>query len=109
MDVRLIAASADLFALMGDRTRVRLLYALLDDGEQSVGQLAQDVGVSKSAVSHALRLLRASRVVATRREGRSIIYYLDDHHVRQILQVTREHFIEELGIPLAPSFGRSAR
>lgn len=97
MDDRLVGGIADLFALLGDPTRVRLLYALLDRGEQRVGVLADGIGVSESAVSHALRLLRTSKVVATRRDGRTILYRLDDPHVQQLLRVTREHLAEELG------------
>ena len=93
----LVTAAAALFGLLGDPTRVRLLYALLDDGEQRVGSLAEGVGVSESAVSHALRLLRTSKVVTTRREGQSIHYQLADPHVQQLLEITREHLLEELG------------
>ncbi len=99
MDDRLVHATAEMFAILGDPTRVRLLYTLLDDGEQRVGSLAAGIGVSESAVSHALRLLRTSKVVAARREGRAILYHLDDPHVRQLLEVTREHLVEESGVP----------
>lgn len=92
----LVAATAGLFRLMGDPTRVRLLYGLLDGGEQRVGTLAEGVGVSESAVSHALRLLRTSKVVTTRRDGQAILYRLADPHVRQLLEITREHLLEEL-------------
>ena len=92
----LVTATAALFRLMGDPTRVRLLYALLDGGEQRVGTLAEGVGVSESAVSHALRLLRTSKVVTTRRDGQAIRYRLADPHVRQLLEISREHLLEEL-------------
>lgn len=94
-DEDLTTATAALFRLMGDPTRVRLLYALLDDGEQRVGTLAERVGVSESAVSHALRLLRTSKVVTTRRDGQAINYRLADPHVRQLLEISREHLLEE--------------
>ncbi len=96
-DAELAAATAGLFRLMGDPTRIRLLYALLDDGEQRVGVLAARVGVSESAVSHALRLLRTSKVVTTRRNGQAIHYRLADPHVRQLLEISREHLLEEHG------------
>lgn len=96
-DAALTVATAGLFRLMGDPTRIRLLYALLDDGEQRVGALAERVGVSESAVSHALRLLRTSKVVTTRRDGQAIRYRLADPHVRQLLEISREHLLEEDG------------
>lgn len=95
-DDRTIAATAALFDLLGDLTRVRLLYALLDDGELRVGALAERAEVSESAVSHALRLLRAANVVSARREGRTVRYQLEDRHVRDLLQVAREHLEEDL-------------
>lgn len=93
-DERLIAATARLFDLMGDPTRVRLLYALLDAGELRVGALAEHAQVSGSAVSHALRLLRTANIVAARREGRTVNYHLEDRHVRDLLTVAREHLSE---------------
>lgn len=102
MDDDLIHGIAELFAVLGDPTRVRLLYALLDGGEQRVGALAEGAGVSASAVSHALRLLRAAGVVATRRDGRTILYHLDDPHVLGLLEITREHLEDELGLPRTP-------
>lgn len=95
-DDALVGAAAGLFRLLGDPTRVRLLFALLDGGEQRVGVLAATVGVSESAVSHALRLLRTAKVVTTRRDGPTIHYQLADPHVRQLLEITRVHLREEL-------------
>lgn len=93
---RLVQATARLFDLLGDPTRVRLLYALLDEGELHVGALAERADVSESAVSHALRLLRTATVVTSRRDGRSVHYRLDDEHVRDLLVVAREHLEEDL-------------
>ncbi|GGP97101.1 ArsR/SmtB family transcription factor [Streptosporangium pseudovulgare] len=82
---------AELFRLLGDPTRARLLYALLDAGELCVCELTETVEVSDTAVSHALRLLRTSGVVAARRAGRMVYYRLADLHVRMLLDLSREH------------------
>ncbi len=84
---------AAVFRLLGDPTRVRLLDALTD-GERCVCDLAAAVAMTESAVSHQLRLLRASRLVRVRRAGRHAFYALDDHHVVGLLQATRKH-VEE--------------
>lgn len=93
---RLVSATeaqqlADLFRLLGDPTRTRLLYALLEEGELCVCDLAGTVEASETAVSHALRLLRASGVVSNRRAGRQVFYRLADAHVRMLLDLSREH------------------
>lgn len=84
-------ALATLFKLLGDRSRARLLYALLEAGELCVGDLAAVLSVSETSVSQALRLLRASGVVRNRRDGRHVLYRLDDAHVRTLLDLSREH------------------
>ena len=83
--------TAELFRLLGDPTRVALLHALADGGELCVCDLAAVVGVSENVVSQAMRLLRASDVVRTRRDGRRIHYRLADAHVRLLLDVTVDH------------------
>lgn len=82
---------ADLFKLLGDPTRVRLLFALLESGELCVNDLATTVGVAESSVSHALRLLRTAGVVRNRRDGRTVYYSLDDDHVGRLLDLSLEH------------------
>ena len=84
---------ADVFRLLGDPTRVRIVDALTH-GERCVCDLASLVGLSESAVSHQLRLLRAARLVRVRRTGRLAFYALDDHHVVGLLHDTRKH-VEE--------------
>ena len=69
---------SELFRLLGDPNRARLLYALLEAGELCVCDLAATVEVAESSVSHALRLLRAARVVRARRDGRMMYYRLED-------------------------------
>ena len=75
-----VEAVAEVFKLLGDPTRVRLVDALTH-GERCVCDLASLVGLSESAISHQLRLLRAARLVRVRRAGRLAFYSLDDHHV----------------------------
>jgi len=83
------------FKLLGDPTRARLLYALLEAGELCVCDLAAATATAETTVSQALRLLRASGVVTGRREGRNVFYRLSDAHVRLLLDVTREHITHE--------------
>ena len=81
------------FAVLGDPTRVRLVDALAH-GELCVSDLSAVVGLSESAVSHQLRLLRSLRIVRARRAGRQVYYQLDDAHIRTLLDQGRRH-IEE--------------
>ena len=90
---RTVEAVADVFKLLGDPTRVKLLDALTL-GERCVCDLAALVVLSESAVSHQLRLLRGARLVRVRRAGRLAYYSLDDHHVIGLLHDTRKH-VEE--------------
>ncbi len=82
---------AEMFRMIGDPTRTRILYVLLDQGEQYVAQIAAAVEASETSVSHALRLLRTAHMVTSRRDGRHIGYSLADHHVRELLVMTRDH------------------
>lgn len=82
---------SDLFRLLGDPTRTRMLYALLEAGELCVCDLSATVDVPENSVSHALRLLRSAGVVRKRRSGRMVYYSIDDAHVRLLLDVSREH------------------
>lgn len=84
---------AQVFKLLGDPTRVRMLDALTH-GERCVCDLAGLLGLTESAVSHQLRLLRGARLVRVRRAGRLAYYSLDDHHVIGLLNDTRRH-VEE--------------
>lgn len=82
-----LAASISLF---GTASRQRLLWAMIE-GERSVEDLAEAAGLSESAASHQLRLLREGRVVAVRRVGRHAFYRLYDHHVPELLAAMRHH------------------
>ena len=91
LDAEKALVLADIFGLLGDANRLRLLLALLEAGEMCVGDLAAVTDHSESAASHALRLLRAHRVVAVRRSGRLAYYRLADDHVRLLLELAVEH------------------
>lgn len=82
---------AEMFRLLGDPTRVRILFALLEAGELCVCDLAAVVETTATKVSQAMRLLRGAGVVRNRRDGRNIFYRLDDAHVRMVLDLSREH------------------
>ncbi|HJB42145.1 MAG TPA: metalloregulator ArsR/SmtB family transcription factor [Candidatus Gemmiger avicola] len=84
---------AELFRIFGDTTRIKILYALFES-ELCVGDMAQALGMTQSAVSHQLRVLKSSKLVKFRREGKTVFYSLDDDHVRSILSLGMEH-VEE--------------
>ncbi|GAB2762105.1 metalloregulator ArsR/SmtB family transcription factor [Nocardioides salsibiostraticola] len=94
---------ARVFKILGDPTRTRVLYALLEAGELCVCDLAAATGISEATLSQSLRLLRASRVVTGRREGRNVFYRLSDMHVRMLLDITREHVTHDHNAPHAAS------
>lgn len=85
---------AEVFKTLADPTRIRLI-ALLAEGEICVHELAQALGMSSSAVSHQLRLLRHQGLVRSRRQGRHIFYQLDDEHVLELLQQVRAHLAHQ--------------
>jgi len=82
---------ADVFKLLGEPNRVRILYALLEAGELCVCDLAAAIEATETAVSHAMRLLRGAGIVRNRRDGRLIFYRLADDHVRALLELSRAH------------------
>jgi DNA-binding transcriptional ArsR family regulator len=84
------AALAETIAMFATASRLRLLWGLLD-GEQTVDQLADAAGLSQSAASHQLRLLRQAKLVAVRRDGRHAHYRLHDHHLPDLLAAMRHH------------------
>lgn len=84
---------AELFKVFGDVTRLKILSALLDR-ELCVCDIAEKLAMTQSAVSHQLNLLRRSKLVKTRREGKSVFYSLDDDHVCDIISCGMEHINE---------------
>jgi len=84
---------AELFKVFGDSTRIRILFALFE-AEICVCDLAETLSMTQSAVSHQLKILKQARLVKSRREGKSVIYFLADDHVRTIIGQGFEHLSE---------------
>lgn len=85
---------ADLFRLLGDPSRLRIVIACIDK-PVAVGAIAEGLGLSLSLVSHHLRLLRAARLVRGLRKGKQVFYQVADHHVRGMITDMLEHIAEE--------------
>ena len=88
-----IQSLAELFGILADPTRLRIVTTL-QNSELAVSQIATMVGMSLSAVSHQLRLLKTMKLVKYRKQGKSVFYSLDDTHIEQLLAVAAEH-VEE--------------
>ena len=84
---------AELFKVFGDSTRIKILFALFES-EMCVCDIAETLKMTQSAISHQLKILKQSKLVSNRREGKSIIYFLADDHVRTIIDQGLNH-IEE--------------
>lgn len=84
---------ADLFKIFGDTTRVKILYALFES-ELCVCEIAALLGMSSSATSHQLRVIKDAGLVRARRDGKTIYYSLADEHVRSIIEMGFEHITE---------------
>ena len=84
---------AELFKIFGDSTRIKILFDLFR-GEKNVSQICEDLEMTQSAISHQLKILRTSKLVGARRDGKSMYYSLADEHVRMIIEMGKEH-IEE--------------
>ena len=85
---------AELFKVFGDSTRIRILY-VLSENEECVGNIAQILNMTQSAISHQLRILKQNKLVKVRRDGKQIYYSLADDHVRVILAMGKEHIEED--------------
>lgn len=84
---------ADLFKMFGDSTRMKILFVLMES-EMCVCDIAELLGISQSAVSHQLRILKQSKLISSRREGKNIICFLADDHVRSIIDQGLSHVLE---------------
>jgi DNA-binding transcriptional ArsR family regulator len=91
-----IVPLADLFRLLGDPTRLRIVLACLDE-RRAVGAIAEALGLSSSLVSHHLRLLRAARIVRAERQGKQVFYLAADRHISTMLAGMLEHVAEPAG------------
>ena len=106
LDPAALEGLTEIFRVLGDPTRLRILDAL-SRGELCVGDLAAQLGATESAVSHQLRLLRTARIVRARRDGRMIFYSLDDTHVLTLFEQGLRH-VQEAGLPASKLNGGSA-
>ena len=84
---------SDFFKVMGDGTRIQLLWAL-EESEMCVGDLAVLLDMTKSAISHQLKILKMSKLVKSIKRGKNVYYTLDDNHIKMILEKALEH-VEE--------------
>ena len=84
---------AELFKTFGDSTRIKILYVLFDS-ERSVGDIAEKLNMTQSAISHQLKILKQAHLIKSRREGKTMLYSLDDDHVKTIIAMGKQH-IEE--------------
>lgn len=90
-----VAPLADLFRLLGDPTRLRIVLACVDE-QRPVGEIAESLGLSPSLVSHHLRLLRGARIVRAARQGKQVFYLAADRHISGMLAGMLEHVAEPL-------------
>ena len=84
---------AELYKIFGDSTRIKILYTLFTE-ERGVGDIARLLGMTMSALSHQLRILKQARLVKPRREGKMVYYALADDHVRTIFAQGLDHILE---------------
>lgn len=84
---------AELYKIFGDSTRIKILYTLFTE-ERGVGDIARLLGMTMSAISHQLRILKQARLVKPRREGKMVCYALADDHVRTIFAQGLDHILE---------------
>lgn len=92
LDVDTVSHLAELFKMMADATRLQII-SLLTGRELCVGDIASALGMSMSAVSHQLGLLRRARLVRWRREGKEVHYQLDDEHIEMLFRAGLEHVL----------------
>ena len=85
---------AEIFKVFGDSTRIKILYVLFE-AEMCVCDIAQLLNMTQSAISHQLRILKQSKLVKNRREGKAVFYSLADDHVRSIIAQGREDIEED--------------
>ena len=84
---------SELFKILGDQTRSKILF-VLEQGEFCVSDISEAVGMTKYAVSHQLRTLKQAKLVKCRREGKEVIYSLDDDHVSTLFSCSLAHVTE---------------
>ncbi len=85
---------SEFFKLFGDKTRLRIIEVLMY-GELSVGSIAQALDMSQSSISHQLRLLKRSRLVKSRKDGKRVYYSISDEHVETVFAMGLDHILEQ--------------
>ena len=85
---------ADFFKVLGDSTRSKIMFAL-DKKEMCVCDLSALLNMTKSAISHQLKVLRDAKLVNFRRDGKMVYYFLADNHVREVFEKAIEHVTEQ--------------
>ena len=85
---------AELFKVFGDSTRIRILFSLFDK-EKNVSEICGEINMNQSAVSHQLKILKTSKLVKSRRDGKAVYYSLDDDHVKTIIAMGKDHILEK--------------
>ena len=93
LEEELLYDLAELYKIFGDSTRIRILYALFEK-EMCVNLIAEELGMTMSAISHQLRILKQARLVKYRKEGKAVFYALADDHVKSIIAMGMEHISE---------------
>ena len=88
---------SDFFKILGDSTRLRILWAL-DNAEMCVCDIANLLNMTKSSISHQLKILKEDRLVKNRKEGKEVYYSLNDEHVKMVLEIAIEHIIHKEGV-----------
>ena len=95
---KIISLMEEMLKVTADATRLKIMFSLLDDEqpEKCVNEIYSLIGASQSLVSHQLRILKDADLVATRKEGTKVYYFLKDEHVRELVTVVQEHVLEKL-------------
>lgn len=94
LEEELLYDLGDLFKVFSDSTRIRIMFTLFD-GELSVSDISEKLGMNQSAISHQLKILKQSKLIKGRREGKQIFYSLSDNHVYTILEMGKDHLLED--------------
>ena len=84
---------AELFKVFGDSTRIKIIWALFES-DMSVGDIANLLNMTQSAISHQLRVLKNARLVKYKKSGKTVIYSLNDDHIKKIFELCMEHIME---------------
>lgn len=90
----LLLRTSEFYKVLADYSRFKIVYALIDN-ELSVNEIMKEVGLSQTATSYQLKILRANRLVKYVRKGQNVFYRIDDHHVREIVMTAMEHIAHD--------------